>query len=263
MLVLKLVLLEGGRAQVIPLPLQVHAPLQVLTLMQELTQLQVLRQVQVLTQLQVLRQLHVLRYAIMKNRGLFRIFFFFWGGGGLPNSQNPKPKKCPFITLKSPRKHTKMFTKPPISFNKGFPKEAMRYPVQQQHRVSSNTVLAATFVQQHYQFSSKTSLAAVQVQQQYQFSSSTSLAAIPVQQQNSVSTNASLTATPGYAVRTICLPYDLSTPNQGSPYNLSPYGLSAVRTICHPYGLSADQKQHPEVNRRFTQDEDAQEQEKE
>ena len=87
MLVLKLVLLEGGRAQVIPLPLQVHAPLQVLTLMQELTQLQVLRQVQVLT------QLRVLRYAIIKNRGLFISFF---GREGSPQFPKPKSKKMPF-----------------------------------------------------------------------------------------------------------------------------------------------------------------------
>ena len=54
-----------------------------------------------------------------------------------------------------------------------------------------------------------------------------------------------------FVLRTVCPrlinPYDLSTPNQGSPYNLSPYGLSkanqskkAVRTICLPYDLSAD-----------------------
>ena len=55
-----------------------------------------------------------------------------------------------------------------------------------------------------------------------------------------------------FVLRTVCPrltnPYDLSTPNQGSPYNLSPYGLSkanqskkAVCTICLPYDLSADQ----------------------
>ena len=59
-----------------------------------------------------------------------------------------------------------------------------------------------------------------------------------------------------YLVRTICLlyglstlinPYNLSTSNQGTPYNLSPYGFSkanqskkVVRTICLPYNLSAD-----------------------
>ena len=72
--------------------------------------------------------------------------------GGFPNSQNLKPKKCPFITLKSPRKHTKMFTKPPISFNKGFPKEGMRgggevwEKFSKQSQFSSNTVLAAPIV---------------------------------------------------------------------------------------------------------------------
>ena len=42
-------------------------------------------------------------------------------------------------------------------------------------------------------------------------------------------------------------PNDLSTPNQGPPYNLSLFGLpkanqskKAVRTICLPYDLSAD-----------------------
>ena len=53
-----------------------------------------------------------------------------------------------------------------------------------------------------------------------------------------------------FVIRTVCPrlinPYDLSTPNQGTPYNLSPYGLSeanqskkAVRTICLPYDLSS------------------------
>ena len=48
-----------------------------------------------------------------------------------------------------------------------------------------------------------------------------------------------------FVIRTVCPrlinPYDLSTPNQGTPYNLSPYGLSeanqqsvrfVIRTVC-------------------------------
>ena len=129
--------------------------------------------------------------------------------------------------------------------------------VQQQHKFSSNTSLAAMPVQQQHRVSSNTSLASTQGQQQHWFSSNTSLAATPFQQQHKVSSNISLAAAPGYAVRTICPPYglsnpyNLSTPNQGSPYNLSPYGLSkanqskkAVRTICLPYNLSADHSNH-------------------
>ena len=64
-----------------------------------------------------------------------------------------------------------------------------------------------------------------------------------------------------FVLRTVCPrlinPYDLSTPNQGSPYNLSLYGLSkanqskkAVCTICLPYDLSADHFFHPRIPKR-------------
>ena len=50
-----------------------------------------------------------------------------------------------------------------------------------------------------------------------------------------VSSSTSFAAVPGYAVSTICLPYNLSTPNQGSPYDLSSVRFvqgKSVRTIC-------------------------------